>query len=125
MDKEIVYLEFNHWSTEYYPDCEPFYTWMNDYTLQFRDEKWLLENKLVVVETLIDMSLNYCITAPKEWILGVCPDFFEKYPQFVRKPDKNGEPPCGENDGTQFLEYSEENLGYWFINYEGELKRKK
>ena len=123
MNKEIVYLEFNHWSAEYYPDCEPFHTWMSDYVLQFRNEKWLLENKLVVVETIVDMSLNYCITAPRKWIVSVCPHFFEKYSEFVREPDEDGEPPYGQLDG-RFLEYTEENLGFWFINSEGKLKRK-
>lgn len=119
MEKEIVYLEFNHWSTDYYPDCEPFHSWMYDLTLQFRKEDWLLENKLVVVETLVDMSCNYCITAPKEWILGVCPDFFEKYSKFVREPEEDEDTPYG-RFGCPFLEYTEENLGYWFAGWDEE-----
>ena len=87
--------------------------------IQFRKEDWLLENKLVVVETLVDMSCNYCITAPKEWILGVCPDFFEKYSKFVREPEEDEDTPYGQF-GCPFLEYTEENLGYWFAGWDEE-----
>ena len=53
---EFYYIELNHWSSEYYPDIEPFLTWMSEDILQFRNEEWLKENKLVVVESIVDMS---------------------------------------------------------------------
>ena len=66
---EIIYFEVNDWSAgRDFPDCEPFNTWLSIDNLTFRKKQWLIENKIIVVETIIDMSLNYCVTAPKEWV---------------------------------------------------------
>lgn len=71
---EIIYFEINDWSAgRDFPDCEPFNTWLDIDNLTFRNEQWLIENKIIVVETIIDMSLNYCVTAPKEWVEKNCP----------------------------------------------------
>lgn len=75
--KEIVYFELNHWSTDYFPNCEPYLTWMRDEVLQFSNQEWLKENKLVVVETLVDMSCNYCITAPRKWVEKIVKKFLQ------------------------------------------------
>ena len=70
---DIVYFELNHWSPgDDYPDCEPYLTWMDEDVFQFRNKEWLEKNKIVVVETLVDMSCNYCITATKEWVEKNC-----------------------------------------------------
>ena len=111
---EIYYIELNHWSTDYYPDVEPFLTWMDDDVLQLRKEDWVIENKIVVVESIVDMSLNYCITAPKEWIDKYCPELLTKYSKFLRKPNKDGE--IFGQFGCPFLQYKEENFGFWFFD---------
>jgi hypothetical protein len=50
--EDVVYFELNNWfAGQDYPDCEPFLTWMgNDLQLRFRDEDWVKENKLCVVD---------------------------------------------------------------------------
>lgn len=113
--EEIVYFELNHWDTDYFPDCEPYLTWMDDKVLQFRNKEWLKENKLVVVETLIDMSCNYCITAPRKWVEKNCKEILTTHQQFLRNPDKycNIYGQCG----CPFLKYTEENIGYWFAEW--------
>ena len=87
---EIIYFEVNDWSAgRDFPDCEPFNTWLSINNLTFRNEQWLIENKIIVVETIIDMSLNYCVTAPKEWVEKNCPCILNS--KFIREPDKNNE----------------------------------
>ena len=110
----IVYFEINNWSLgKDYPDNEPFISWMSDdLKIKFRDENWIKENKLVVVESLVDMALNYCVTATKEWVQSNCPELLTKYTQFIR---------CEEGDdlpegrfGCPFLEYNEDNVGWHY-----------
>ena len=69
---EIVYFELNNWwPGRDYPDKEPFLSWFeDDCKLQFEDTSWLMANQLCVVANLIDMSVNFCITAPKKWVEG-------------------------------------------------------
>ena len=113
---EVVYFELNDWACgRDYPDAEPFVSWMEDDLIKFRDEEWVKENKLVVVESIFDMSLNYCITATKEWVELNCPELLTKYTQFIR---------CGEEDdglpegrfGCPFLEYNEGNIGCHYVD---------
>ena len=85
----------------------------NDLKQKFRDEKWIEENKLVVVESLVDMSMNFCITTTKEWVEENCPELLSKYKEFIRKVDEDDEPPYG-RFGCPFLEYDEENIGYHY-----------
>lgn len=112
---DIIYFELNNWSCGCdYPDAEPFISWMKDDLKQkFEDEEWVKENKLVVVESLVDMSMNYCIAATKEWVQSNCPELLTKYIQFVRHSEEDGEPPEG-RFGCPFLEYDEDNIGYHF-----------
>lgn len=114
--EEIVYFELNHWSTDYFPDCEPYLTWMEDEVLQFRNQEWIKENKLVVVETLVDMSCNYCITAPRKWVEENCKEILTTHKQFLREPDEDGN--IYGQFGCPFLEYTEENIGYWFAGWD-------
>ena len=70
--EEIVYFEINNWFYgRDYPKDEPFPTWIKNY--QFRNDDWCKENKLVVLCGAIDMSLSYCVAAPKSWVLENCP----------------------------------------------------
>lgn len=116
---EIIYFELNDWSSgRDYPDAEPFLSWMqcneeNKYYIQFRDESWIKENKLVVVESLVDMSMNFCITTTKEWVEQNCPELLSTYKGFIRQPDEDDEAPYG-RFGCPFLEYEKDNVGYHY-----------
>ena len=112
---DIVYFELNNWfSGRDYPNAEPFLIWMkDDLNQKFRDEEWIKENKLVVVESLVDMSMNFCITATKEWVDENCHELLSTYKNFVRKPEDDEDVPYG-RFGCPFLEYKEENIGYHY-----------
>ena len=69
----------------------------------------LVENNLIIVESFVDMSLNYCITTTKEWVRLNCPELLSKYPQFIRCEDDN-DLPVG-RFGCPFLEYDKNNVG--------------
>ena len=118
---EVVYFELNNWfSGRDYPDAEPFLSWMkcnkeNKYYIQFRDESWIEKNKLVVVESLVDMSTNFCITATRDWVEQNCPELLSTYKEFIRQPDEDDEAPYG-RFGCPFLEYEEENIGYHYAD---------
>lgn len=76
----------------------------DDLNQKFRDEEWIRENKLVVVESLVDMSMNFCITTTKEWVEENCPELLSTYKEFIRKSDEDDEVPYGRFD-CPFLEY--------------------
>lgn len=111
MDKEVVYFELNNWfAGEHYPAEEPFLTWIgHDLSIHFNNEDWVNDNKLCVVRHMIDMSMNFCVTATKEWVEANCPKLLTEYTKFLRYSDKDG---CVDGQfGDEFLEYSEENIG--------------
>lgn len=115
MSKEIVYFELNEWSTEYYPDKEPYISWIvmtkeNNYYIKFRDKKWVKDNQLVIVESNVDMSINFCVTAKREWVEKNCPDLLTTYSEFLREPYEDEELPEGVF-GCPFLDWSENNIG--------------
>ena len=114
---DIVYFELNNWcSGRDYPDAEPFLSWMrDDLNQKFRDEEWIKENKLVVVESLVDMSMNFCITATKEWVENNCIELLSTYKEFIRKPEDGEDVPYGRFE-CPFLEYKEENIGYHYAD---------
>jgi len=111
----IIYFELNNWSPgKDYPAEEPFITWMgNDLRLKFNNENWVKENKLCVVAGLVDMSINFCITATKDWVEENCPKLLTDYQDFQRYPDKWGD--IMGRFGHDFLEYSQENFGITFV----------
>lgn len=111
MEKDIVYFELNNWfAGEHYPEEEPFTTWIgNDLSIYFNNEDWVNDNKLCVVLHMIDMSMNFCVTATKEWVEKNCPRLLTEHKKFLRYPDEDG---CVYGQfGDEFLEYSEENIG--------------
>ena len=116
----IVYFELNNWfAGQDYPDCEPFLAWMgDDLLLRFVDENWVKENKLCVVGGNVDMSVNFCITATKEWVENNCPELLTKYTQFIRTPDKDGE--VEGRFGAPFKQYTEENIGIHYWDYDND-----
>ena len=109
--EEIVYFELNNWFCgRDYPEDEPFIRWLeNDCNQQFMDKDWVKENKLCVYWQILDMSINYLITAKKSWVLENCPRLLTKHKEFLRYP-KNDKLPKGRT-GECFLPYKEENIG--------------
>lgn len=120
-NNDVVYFELNNWIPEKdYPATEPFLSWMgNDLSIRFRNEDWVEKNKLCVVESLVDMSSNYCITATKEWVKKNCPNLLTDYQEFLRYPDDGDEDVYG-RFGCKFLPYEEQNIGVTYVeeNYE-------
>ena len=146
--KDIVYFELNNWfAGRDYPNAEPFLSWLrNDFNQTLLSDEWAKENKLCIVATPIDMSMNYCVTATKEWVLENCPDLLSdkeydvtfirgyigkekevvehySFSEFLRFPDKYGD--VYSKFGMEFLPYTEENFGVTWVYedddyYEGE-----
>lgn len=114
--EEVVYFELNNWFPElYYPNEEPFLTWMGrDYDFLFDDEAFVRKNRLCIVESVIDQSINFCVTAEKKWVEENCPKLLTDYQQFLRQPDSDGK--VYGNFGDEFLEFKESNIG---THYEG------
>lgn len=115
--EEIIYISINNWFSERdYPEIEPIETWLSyseedDWDNVFRyldDKKFVEENKICVAFTIIDMSFDYGITAPKSWVDKNIPEIYN-YPKFLMKPDENGE--IRGRYSTKFLNYDEENIG--------------
>lgn len=137
---DIIYFELNDWfSGRDYPPEEPFVSWIKNG--QFTNDVWCKENKLCVVAGNVDMSRNWCIAAPKNWIIANCPKLLSngqftyksiqsywdasqarmvddvlihvrKYADFLRYQDKDGN--VYGRFGWLFQEYSEENFGVKF-----------
>lgn len=62
--EDIVYFSFNNWfSGRDYPIGDKYDELVNCGRLS--DKEWAKENKLVIVTGYIDMSINWCIAAPK------------------------------------------------------------
>ena len=128
---DIVYFELNNWfAGRDYPNEEPFITWCTEYA--FRDEEFLRENQLCVVETLIDKSVNWCVTASKDFVDKYCPKLLSNgtylvtfmrtgsegstkviegyaYHNFLRFPDADGD--VYGKHGTKFKPWSEDSIG--------------
>ena len=76
MKNDVVYFSVNNWSigTDY-PPLECFIKWLGDDLNQtFRNDTWCKENKLCVYYGVVDMSQNYTISAPREWVEKNCPE---------------------------------------------------
>lgn len=135
-DIELVHFELNNWfSGRDYPNEEPFASWVTHHA--FSNDEWCKKNKLVVLSGNIDMSANWCITAPKEWVKENCPallynkkykytviqyskdgskkiEYEKSMSDFIRHPDEDGDV-YGRFD-WHFPEYCEENYGVHFYD---------
>lgn len=110
--KDIVYFELNDWVCgEFYPDEDPFLSWMQG-EVRFLDENWVKANKLVVVTCLVDMSIAVCVSAPKSWVMIHCPRLLTEHTQFLRYKNKKN---TVEGEFADFLEYTPENIGVHFV----------
>lgn len=116
MNNGIVYFELNNWACgKDYPDDEPFISWLsNDFSIYFNNEEWVKENKLCVVKTMIDMSINFCISATKDWVESNCPKLLTDYRDILRFPDEDDE--VYGRFGTHFNEYLDENIGIEYVD---------
>jgi hypothetical protein len=91
---DIVYISVNNWFCgRDYPPTENFKTWLrDDLNQKFRSDKWAKENKLCIYYGMIDMSQNYTISAPREWVEKNCPELLtdEEYTYYsiIQKPKK-------------------------------------
>lgn len=113
-DTEVVYFEINNWYAGVdYPDEEPFIGWLNvepyGWCLPACD-LWVKENGLVVSAKNIDMSLNFCITAPKAWVEKNCPSLLEeRNAQYVYSLEEGDVVPAARRG--VFYEYREPYIG--------------
>ena len=139
---KYVYFELNNWmSGRDYPNTEPFRSWLHDDLHQtLTDDEWAKKNKLCIVAYYYDMSVNYLISATKDWVLENCPDLLSdkgydvtfqrsgisgdwedvvehhSFKEFLRFPepedqDENGDGPIFGRGDIRFAEYKEENFG--------------
>lgn len=73
---DVVYFELNNWFCgRDYPPCDPIKSWVEN--SQFNNDQWCRENKICVLSGIIDMSENWCITAPVEWVQENFPQLLE------------------------------------------------
>ena len=140
--KDIIYFSFNNWfSGRDYPLEDKYRELIRGRYLNQDD--WVTENKLVVVTGMLDMSVNWCVAAPKEWVEKNLPElltndsytytliqyyqgedkeitYTKKYSDFVYTPNEDESFTC--RYGMPFMEYSEENIGvHWWDEYEGKF----
>jgi hypothetical protein len=115
---EVVYFELNNWfAGQDYPDEEPFLSWMrNDLNQFFRDDDKMKKQKLCVKYDMLDMSQNFCITAPRSWVEENCPKLLTEFKKFVVVPEDVEDIPESKH-GYRFLEYCEENFGVTYAKY--------
>ena len=74
--KDIIYFSVNNWFCgRDYPDTPNFRKWLgDDFKQNFSNDDWCKENKLCVYCGVIDMSFNYTVSAPREWVKKNCPE---------------------------------------------------
>ena len=92
--KDIVYISVNNWFCgRDYPPLKCFEEWLrDDLNQKFRNDAWAKENKLCIHYGYIDMSQNYTISAPREWVEKNCPELLTNdeyiYYSIIQKPKK-------------------------------------
>ena len=88
-NNDVIYFSVNNWmSGEDYPPTENFRKWLsNDFNQSFRNDAWCKENKLCVYYGTVDMSTNYTISAPREWVEKNCPELLtdDEYTYIIRR----------------------------------------
>ena len=109
---DIVYFSLNNWVPNVcYPYVDPFKTWMETLEETLANEDWCKENKLCVYVGVVDQSLNFTISATKEWVEKNCPELLTEYMQFVFAPEEGKTIPDHDDWYQFFLEYCEGNFG--------------
>ena len=132
---DVIFFELNDWIYgRDYPVDESIATLVK--THQFSSDSWCKSQGICVVAGHIDMSVNWCITAPKNWIEKVCLNMLtdksytydvlintehtvktKLYSDFIRYPDIYGN--VYGRFGWNFLSYCEKNLGVHFCDEDG------
>ncbi len=109
--KDIIYFSVNNWSCgKDYPNTKKFKEWLgDDLNLSFNSDSWAKENKLCIYSGCIDMSTNFTVSAPKEWVLDNCPEIIDSEFQYLPEPGEDM-PDCDRFD-MPFREYTEDNFG--------------
>lgn len=76
INKDVVYFSVNNWfEGRDFPPTENFRKWLgDDFNQSFRNDEWCKENKLCVYHGCVDMSQNYTVSAPREWVEKNCPE---------------------------------------------------
>ena len=135
--KYKIYISVNNWFCgRDYPPLNCFKEWLRDDLNQtFQNDAWAKENKLCIHYGYIDMSQNYTISAPREWVEKNCPELLTdkgydydgrkmKYSDFVFHPEEGETMPEYDDFGMPFREYKEENFGCepYYIEYEDEIE---
>lgn len=147
MQEQIIYFSVNNWFCgRDYPPTKNFKKWLgNDLKQQFMDDAWAKENKLCIYYGSIDMSFNYTVAAPREWVEENCKELLTdeeytyvtlshskdgekrhvhkaKYSDFVDHPNKDGEVKA--RFDWPYLEYKEENFGahYYDEPYDDDIE---
>lgn len=131
---DVYYIELNNWfSGRDYPINGKLKEFVENHN--FSNDEWCKENKLCVLCGNVDMSINWCITAPAKWVEDNCPELLgdedytykvyvyrrgekkvnKKYCEFLRH-EKDGT--ASSRFGVSFLEYREENFGVTTCDYE-------
>jgi hypothetical protein len=135
--EEIIYFEINDWfSGRDYPNDETFRKFVKDQL--FSNDQYCKEHRICVKFGNVDMSINWCVAAPKSWVMENCPqllsdkqytyktifshydkdinewvstenEYTKKYSDFICNPDENGDV-YGYVNGWLFPKYCEENF---------------
>ena len=112
-NKDIIYFSVNNWHCGiHYPNTEIFIKWLGkDDDQYFMNDGWCKENKLCVYCGIIDMSFNYTVSAPREWVEKNCPELLTDYSDFIFLPKEGETKPEHDNWYQPFLDYCKENFG--------------
>ena len=110
--KDIIYFSVNNWGPgKFHPDTEIFRKWLGeDEDQYFMNDEWCKENKLCVYYGVIDMSFNYTVSAPKEWVEKNCPELLTNYSNFIFRPKEGETKPECDFWYQPFPDYCEENF---------------
>lgn len=148
MKDDVIYISVNNWfSGRDYPPTPNFEKWLgNDLQQAFENDEWAKKNELCIYHGVLDMSVNYTISAPRKWVEKNCPELLtdkeytytmrisdyssgsfkwkdeectKKYSDFVYKPYEGDETPDEDRYGMPFREYCKENFGseYYETHY--------
>ena len=88
------------------------------------NDEWCKENKLCVYLGIVDMSYNYTVSAPKEWVEKNCPELLTNYSDFIFLPKEGEIKPEYDSWHQPFLDYCEEILDGIFIKIKFYDKRR-
>lgn len=74
----LIHIWLNNWSNKYCPPEEPFLTWLDDDNLTLCDNQWMSkQDGITACYSLVDMSINFAVTATEEWVRKNCPILLE------------------------------------------------